>query len=265
MPDSFERAIALTHPSGDEHTFNLPDGWQQGRGAFGGLVLGAMLDAMIAREEDGARLARTLSGDLCGPALPGPTRILTRVLRRGKSQSNLAAALEQNGALVAHATCVLASERNVKAPPKLSLESPPRPPYESVAPIDLRPLGPRFAQHYEYRPTSPLPFSGGPRAELTGWLTERVPLSRVTHAAIVARLDAHWPAIYTVETAPRPIATVSFLAELLMDPRTLDPERPLYYRANAVAQAGGYFVEMRELWDGDELVALNQQSFAMLG
>ena len=32
-----------------------------------------------------------------------------------------------------------------------------------------------------------------------------------------------------------------------------------------MAQHGGYFVEMRELWKGDEPVALNQQSFAMLG
>jgi hypothetical protein len=61
------------------------------------------------------------------------------------------------------------------------------------------------------------------------------------------------------------MATVSFLAELLCDPVTLDPSEPLFYRARVVAQAGGYFVEMRELWRGDEPVALNQQSFAMLG
>jgi hypothetical protein len=68
-----------------------------------------------------------------------------------------------------------------------------------------------------------------------------------------------------MESAPRPIATVSFLAEILCDPSTLDPRAPLFYRARVVAEAGGYFVEMRELWSGDVPVALNQQSVAMLG
>ena len=58
---------------------------------------------------------------------------------------------------------------------------------------------------------------------------------------------------------------MSFLAEFLCDPAQLDPAAPLFYRARSVAEAGGYFVDMRELWNGDELVALNQQSFAMLG
>ena len=45
---------------------------------------------------------------------------------------------------------------------------------------------------------------------------------------------------------------------------TLDPAMPLYYRGRAVAEFGGYFVEMRELWNGDTVVALNQQTFALL-
>ena len=58
---------------------------------------------------------------------------------------------------------------------------------------------------------------------------------------------------------------MSFLAEILCDPSTLDPAAPLFYRARVVAQSAGYFVEMRELWSGDVPVALNQQSLAMLG
>lgn len=55
------------------------------------------------------------------------------------------------------------------------------------------------------------------------------------------------------------------MAEILCDPGTLDPLLPLFYRARVVAQTGGYFVEMRQLWSGDTPVALNQQSMAMLG
>jgi hypothetical protein len=265
-PLPFDRAIALTRVSDDEHGFVVPDGWQQGRGAFGGLVLGALLDAMIAREADAARLARAFTGDLCGPALAKPSRIVSRILRRGNNQTNVAASLEQDGAVIAHATCVLASPRKVSAPPRLELAPPERVPYDEARVASIGPpIAAAFTQHYEFRPTGPAPFAGGKDAVVLGWVKEKVPPVRMTAAALLGRLDAHWPAIFSVEHAPRAAATVSFLAEFLCDPGALDPAAPLFYRARAVAQAGGYFVEMRELWNGDEPVALNQQAFAMLG
>ena len=266
MPDSFEKTIALERLSENEHRLVIPDGWQQGRGAFGGLVLGAIMEAMTVREPDAARTARAFSGDICGPALTTETRIVSRVLRRGNNQTNVSATLEQDGAVIAQASCVLALPRKISTPPPLRMDPPSRVPYEEarIAPVGP-PLGPRFAQHYEYRPTGGLPFSAGSDAVVLGWVKERVPLERMTAAALLGRLDAYWPAIYTIESAPRPIATVSFLAEILCDPSTLDPSLPLFYRARVVAEAGGYFVEMRELWSGDTPVALNQQSMAMLG
>jgi hypothetical protein len=266
VADSFESAIALERLADDEHRVLVPDGWQQGRGAFGGLVLGMLMEAMASREPDASRVARAFTGDLCGPALARESRIVSRVLRRGNNQTNVSAMLEQDGAVVAHATCVLASPRKIAAPPRFTLEPPPRIAYEEATAFEVpASFGPRFARHYEYRPTGPLPFGGGRDAVVTGWVKERVPLSRVTAAALIARLDAYWPGVFSVETAPRPIATVSFLAELLCDPRTLDPRTPLFYRARDVAQADGYVVEMRELWHGEQPVALNQQSIAMLG
>ncbi len=266
MPDSFEKTIALERVSENEHRLVFPDGWQQGRGAFGGLVLGAMMEAMTAAEPDAARTARAFTGDLCGPALPVETRIVTRVLRRGNNQSNVSAILEQDGAVVAHASCILAVPRKIRPPPHLTMEPPKRIPYEDVPVAPVRaPLGPRFAQHYEYRPIAGLPFASSPEALVLGWVKEQVPLTRMTAAALLGRLDAYWPGVFALEGSPRPIATVSFLAEILCDPATLDPLLPLFYRARVVAEGGGYFVEMRELWNGDQPVALNQQSLAMLG
>jgi hypothetical protein len=263
--ESFEEAIALERLTESEYHLHVPDGWQQGRGAFGGLVLGALHAAMREHETDAVRQPRTFSGELCGPAMAQQARIVTRVLRRGNNQTNLAATLEQDGAIVAHATSTFAAPRRIAAPPALSFEAPPQPAYEATPPLSMGPpTGPRFARNYEYRPTGPLPFSGGDEAIVLGWLRERVPLSRLTAAALIARLDAYWPAIFSRETRFRGAATVSYLAEFLCDPNTLDPKTPLFYRARAVAEYGGYFVEMRELWHGDRVVALNQQTFAIL-
>lgn len=263
--DSFEQAIALERVSDSEHILRVPDGWQQGRGAFGGLVLGALQAAMREHEADTTRLSRTFSGELCGPALVKETRIVTRILRRGNNQTNLAATLEQDGAILAHATSVFAAPRRIAPTPALNLDVPQQPPFETTSALSMAPpQGPPFAKHYEYRPTGPRPFAGGDEALVLGWLRERVPLSRVTAAALVARLDAHWPAIFSRETRPRSAATVTYLAEFLCDPNTLDPQTPLFYRGRSVAEAGGYFVETRELWDQDKIVALNQQIFAIL-
>lgn len=263
--ESFEQAIALTRVSDHEYILRVRDGWQQGRGAFGGLVLGALQAAMRQHEADTTRLSRTFSGELCGPAMVKEARIVTRVLRRGNNQTNLAATLEQDGAILAHATGVFAAPRRIAPSPALTFEAPQQPPFETARALPMAPpLGPPFAQHYEYRPTGPLPFSGGSEAIVLGWLIERVPLARVTAAALVARLDAHWPAIFSRETRMRGAATVTYLAEFLCDPSTLDPAAPLFYRGRAVAEAGGYFVEMRELWNKDQVVALNQQTFALL-
>ena len=50
----------------------IPDGWQQGRGAFGGLVLSTLLRAIEEAESDGARVTRTLTGDCAARSCPAP-------------------------------------------------------------------------------------------------------------------------------------------------------------------------------------------------
>jgi hypothetical protein len=77
-------------------------------------------------------------------------------------------------------------------------------------------------------------------------------------------MDAWWPTSLTVATGPRIAVTVGFTMQLLKRPSSLDPKAPLYYRAHAVGGGDNYFVEFRELWSGNEVVALNQQTFAML-
>ena len=49
-----------------------------------------------------------------------------------------------------------------------------------------------------------------------------------------------------------------------VDPAALDPEGYFAYRARLAGDTDGYTVELRELWQGDRLIALNQQMFAAL-
>jgi acyl-CoA thioesterase superfamily protein/acyl-Coa thioesterase superfamily protein len=262
VSSDFFAATALERIAPSSFRAQIPDGWQQGRGAFGGLVLAILLRAMEAAEPDRGRSARTVSGDLCGPALPGPADISVRVLRRGKNQTNVAAELRQDDQVLALASAVLSTPR--PQPPSPVFEGAPADAdWRGVPALEVAPpIGPAFAAHYEYRSDEP-PFavSGAPR--IAGWVRERKPLPRLDAPALIGRLDAWWPTLFHV-AAPRPVATVSFVAELLVDPATLPADEPLRYRARMAALHEGFFVELRELWQGERLVALNQQTFAII-
>jgi hypothetical protein len=254
---TFSDASAV-HSAG-EHLYRaqIPDGWQQGRGAFGGLVLGVLVRAMEADEADKRRLVRSLLGDICGPVLAGPAEVRVRVLRRGNNQSNLHAELSAPGSteVLATATAILSAPRTGHE--HAGFLTPP-------ATGDWRAIAPRttsapvsFAQHYLYRDAGSAPQA------IQGWISEAAPLARLDAAAVIARLDAWFPTLFVME-GPRPCATVSFAAELLADPATLAPDEPLRYRAMMAGMRDGFFVEFRELWQGARPVALNQQTFAVL-
>lgn len=240
--------------------WQVPDGWQQGRGAFGGLVLATLLRAIERAEPDRNRSVRSLTGDLCGPVLPGPAALIVEVLRRGNNLSNIDARLVQAGEVQARASAVLSAPRAAA-----SLRRPPQPPAVPAWP-DLPalaigpPIGPVFAPHFEYRSATTFETADG--SETLGRLRLRRPPATIDAPAVIAMLDAWWPAIFSGQS--RPMATVSFTAELLCAPDQLPPDAPLAYRGKVVALYEGFCVEFRELWHEQTLVAMNQQTFAVL-
>lgn len=257
----FESATSVIARGEGVFSASIPDGWQQGRGAFGGMVLGILARAM--QVEVGAdRRLRVLTGDLCGPAPPGDADVRVAVLRKGNRVSNVDAHLRAKGEVVARASGVFATARGS---PRSGI-APTNEPGEwtAVAPIELGGFAPVFSQHYEYRATGTLPFSSGPKAIATGFVRQRVRRGALDAPALVGLLDAWWPAIFSVDAAPSAIATISFTAEILVDPASLPVDEPLSYVGRVIALKDGYFVEFRELFSRGELVAMNQQTFAIL-
>ncbi len=260
MTTDLSLASAVESLGGGRFHGVVPDGWQQGRGAFGGLVLALLLRAIERSEPDAARTTRTLTGDLCGPVLPGPLEIVVEVLRRGNNLSNLDARLIQNGEVQARASAVLSVPRiDVIVPPRAR---PAAPDWDTLVDIGMRPpMAPIFTAHFEYRPAAAM---FAEQEGTRGWLLPRTPLARLDGPALIAMLDAWWPAIFAIEGRPRPVATVSFTAELLRPLASLRADLPLFHIGRVAAVSEGFFVEFRELWQGDHLVAMNQQTFAIL-
>ena len=270
MPSAFDLASAVQPLAASSNgqvafTAQVPTGWDQGRGAFGGLVLGLLARAAIAAEIDKSRSLRTLLGDIAGPVQPGEVQLTARTLRRGNNQSNVAIELSQNGEVLSLGSAVLASARKPSMP-EFALDVPsPAPDWRTIEIARVRPpQGPAFGQHIEFRPVLGLPFSGAPAPDVRGFVRLVGQEGPLDAPALIALLDAHWPGVLSRATGPRVASTVSFAGEIFCDPASLDWQVPLDYRARIVAQHGGYFLELRELWQRGAPVAMNQQTLALI-
>jgi len=272
-PIDFDQLVTPVAAGPGRFSIDVPDGWQQGRGAFGGLVLAYLVRAAEATAADPARALRSLSAQLVGPLQPGAAEIAVEVLRAGGSLTAVAARLVQGGAIQAHAAVTLARARaTYAAPHSLAAPPPDLPPWRDLAPApDVRPVPPSpvFTRHLDYWPTSPLPLTGADPADAlvtSGWVRLRRPGRARDAAFIIAHVDSYWPGFVAAARAPQPAVTLTFSLETMSDLVGLDPDAPLYYRARMLGARDGYAVEARELWGEDgRLIALNQQVFAVLG
>ena len=266
--ESFDVAVAATSIDDATFAWTVPDGWQQGRGAWGGLVVGALARAVMRSERDADRLLRSVSAQLIAPAQAGDHSISVECVRRGTAVSTWTAVLRDNEQrTVALLTAVLGATRDLVEPPNFadwrSSAAPSVPVAADVPSLDLPSFGgPVFMQHLDMRPVEGIPGSGD-RPETCGWvaLKRSVP---VDAAVLVALVDAWWPASLVAMTAMRPIATVGFSANLVCDPLDV-PEGPLLHHAFVTGADEGFTSEVRRLWTPDgRLVVDNLQSVVLI-
>jgi hypothetical protein len=258
------RVIRTRATAQGRFAIDVPPGWGQARGTFGGILLGAVVDAVRQSDDDASRRLRSITAEIAGPVLPGPASIDVVEVRRGAAVSTWSATMSSEGQPLVVANVVLGRDRDIdhawQPEPPVSRPWPECP----IVPAGP-PLGPEFLQHLEIRLAGPVPFMRGPQAVTSGWVRPKRASAGIGVAELVAMGDAWWPTLYTIEAAPRPTATVSFFAQCFLGDRTLPGDVPLFHRARGIAAAGGYLVEHRELWTAEgELVLLNQQTFVII-
>lgn len=265
--NDFDILVTPTALGDNRFSVEIPDGWQQGRGAFGGLVLATLVRAAESAAADPTRALRSLTAQIVGPVQPGQSDIKAEILRAGSGMTAVATRLVQVGTVQAHAVAVFAKTRPTYAAPT-SLTAPNPRTWRELPSIPVSmPLAPTFTQHVELWPTGPLPFSGASDAaqETAGWVRLRHPGRTRDAAFTVALVDCYWPSFLTTATQPRAAATLTFSMETMADLQGLDPDAPFFYRARILGGRDGFAVEARELWGEDgRLVALNQQIFAVI-
>jgi len=260
--------VSTPRPVNDGYLLDVAAGWRQGRGAFGGLVIGALLRAIEQRTADPTRKVRSVTAELPGAVEPGTADIAVEVLRQGKNVSTVRAALSQHGEIRSHVVAILATSRgSAEAVAWNELPRPEAPAWNLIEPMRLEDrldLRPEFADQFEYRVIEGAVMSGGAGRAL-GWVRPRDPGAPRDAAYIAAMIDAWWPIAFIRFTRMRPMATIAFTLNIVAALDGLDPTAPLLYRATAPVCADGYCLETRELWGEDgRLIATNQQTFAII-
>ena len=260
-----------------ESTWDVPNTWQQGRGAWGGLPVRAMVDAVV-RNEDARREVRSIAVHIPEPVFPGAHRMHTRLIRRGSAMSmwQVDVIRESENLTVAFGQVVTGEDKELEFDPPTATWGtavfPQVPGFDQVEVAPIRPpFGPEFGQHLEFRPITPLP-TMGTEALVYGWinLPQRTEVgTHWTAAQLLSIVDAWWPSPYTLMKSMRPVATVSFSANLLIDPKDIEPiagERsPLLHESSVSSVQGGFMSELRRLWTPDGRLAVeNLQSIMVI-
>lgn len=262
----FDDAVRL-RDEGSTSLWAVPDGWQQGRGAWGGLVVAACLQAVLSRES-ADRSIRSITVQMAGPVLVGDQRIEVQQVRRGSAMTTWNVdVVDPEGLIVVHASVITGAGRDVDHAAQRTWgrarmgEAPhwTRVPEQPIGP----PQGPAFAPHLSFRPFAGIPATGSD-ASTRGWVsfTDGQPW---TAPRVLGIIDAWWPGALAASERMRPMATVMFAATLVTDPRELDPDQPLFYEGDLSASDQGFTSELRRLWSPEgQLVAENLQSIVII-
>jgi len=271
-----------------ERIWQVPPGWRQGRGAWGGLVAGQVVTAATADLPDPRPAPRSLWIAMLGPVLAGEVLCEVRDLRRGRA--TLAREVTLTGPdddLLTRAVVVFGVPRAGTAVADVAPGAPDPQPEPGAQRVELpTPPAPEFASQLVFSPVAGFPFSGARNLLATGWISlGEESTDTLTPAVIAALADAWWTVSITgidgaalgPEGIP-PVATLDFSLSFPCPPARPEPgaavaaeptsrelwQRGLWHIGRGIAGQQGYLTESRELWTPDgRLLALNSQVIAV--
>ncbi|WP_182334334.1 thioesterase family protein [Stenotrophomonas acidaminiphila] len=207
---------ALLSSFDPEKGLELPDGWRQGRTAYGGIVTALGVVAAIRSHDGPMPPLRSVQVAFIGPAV-GQLQFRPQLLREGSSVVNVGVDVLADGALAARQMLVFGRARDSAVVHAFG-ELPPvaGPDACGEFPMADMPFAPAFTRNFQMRPAGgALPLSGATRPELLIWV-KHVDAAGVDPAvALVAMGDALPPAAFTSFTGAAPISSINWSFDLL--------------------------------------------------
>lgn len=256
--------------------WNVPEGWRNGRGVWGGLVSGQVVTA-ASHGVPPEWAPRSLTIAMMAPVPAGPVRCDVTDLKRGSAVKVRRVTLtSMAGEELTAATVVFGAPRVPTSASQFTAGAPAVAPQEGITRVPIGPpLAPEFVGQLSFRPSVGFPYSAAEGRFTAGWIGPVPGLSDpLSPAVIAAYADAWWVACLAaldgsaLTDGPPPVATVDFSLSFPQDPPpgAVVDERGLWHVGEIVAGEGGYITEVRRLYDATgRLLALNNQVVAIGG
>lgn len=246
----------------------IPPSWAQGRATFGGVVAALVFDHM-QREVTPGRPMRSLQVSFVGPVVPGkPFRIVSELLREGKSASQTLGRIVQGGETCVVACASFGADRDSSLlmsghHPAPSFKAP----EDSQAIQQIEGVTPAFIQHIETRwAVGSVPFAGSNSRQMGGWMRFADTPDAITDAHLVALVDAWPPAVLSMLSKPAPASTLSWSLDILHPRPAINPDDWMMYLATVDQVESGYGHAQARIWSSaGELVALSRQTVVVFG
>jgi acyl-CoA thioesterase len=259
----FSEALHSIHRDGETWTGSLTEDWLQGRSAFGGMQAAMALRAMRSLVPADVPL-RSLQVAFIAPIAAGTVKITAKVLRQGKSVTQIEARLLDGD----DTACLVIGIFGAPRESMLRL-LPAQPIVEAMAkPYVLRyvpGLLPQFTQQFEARwLQGDIPFSGSTKMEHLVEISLKDD-GVADEAHVLAFADFIPPIALSMLNKPAPGSSLSWMLELFADSRGLPLSN---WRIDAKLQVAqdGYTSQQVMLWGpGGQPVALSRQSMVVFG
>ncbi|WP_028081853.1 acyl-CoA thioesterase [Solimonas soli] len=256
----FSDLLAAMRGEGGQWLATIGEDWLQGRTAFGGLQAAIAARAMRALVPATTPL-RTLQATFIAPLPPGEARVVARVLRSGRSATQVEADVYAGEQLACRTLGIFGLPRESQlaiAPP------PPRVPATVEQARELRyveGVTPAFTQHVDFRwGSGGFPFRGAtePKTQIYVRLKDAAP---VGEAQLIALADSIPSPGLSVLSSKGPASSLTWMLELLRPDYDASADGWWLMDAEASAAHSGYLSQTATLWSPDgKAVALSRQS-----
>lgn len=259
MSANFDESVAWELLEPGRLRSQLDRSWWIDRGPNGGFLASLILAGLRTEARD--RAPATLSVHYLDRPQEGEVGLDVKVERAGRSISNISGRLHQAERTLALALCAFSVPRQSGSFVDVPAPEVPRP--EDIPVVEIPDaLIPPFARHFEYRQTfGDLPYSGGERALVGGWMRPKV--ARVVDPTIVPTYADGWfPAVFARLDRPIGVPTLELTVHFrapLPAPGARAGEWTLCRFASSYA-GHGFIEESGEMWDAEGgLIAQSRQ------
>lgn len=246
-------------------TIIIPEGWGQGRAAFGGLVGAILVKKAQSILADATKQLRSAHINFIGPVMIGEAQLRAEIFREGKSVTSLEVKLIQNGQVqsVLVASFGTSRESVIQVASKQVLPAFATPAESRELPF-VEGMTPEFFKHFDaYWSEGEMPFSASKQSDFGGWMRFKSEqhIKKIKLPHLFALVDMWPPAVLSMFNRLAPASSLNWTLDLINLPNNLSGEAWWQYQVQTDFSAEGYAYSQAHIWDEQgNLVAISRQT-----